>query len=369
MSEGDLFFKQLETLIEGATKSIELEFYIFAVDQTGARIFDALTQAVARGVVVRLLVDGVGSTSFARQYRERAKEVGILLRVFHETPWHRWWPRRIPSTEKRSTWRRVFRRLNNRNHRKVVIIDGRTAFVGSFNVTKFHLASQMGASAWRDTGVIVEGSEVKVLSNTFEDIWAGRLQRLKRKFRRNRGFFSSPLVRLNVTGKQRRESYIDLLIRLVAARKKVWITNAYFVPDGSLLRVLSVVAREGVDVRILVPGFSDVVFIPWVTSAFHFGLLSAGVKIFEYKGSVLHAKTMLIDDWGLIGSSNLNHRSLLHDLEADIVVTGEPSLELMQRQFGQDVGRSVEVTLENWQQRPWLERFLGRVLLWFRYVM
>lgn len=369
VTDGDLFFNHLEAALDVATTSIELEFYIFAVDPTGARIFDALTRAVARGVAVRLLVDGFGSMAFARQYRERAKEAGIVLRVFHETPWHRWWPRRISATEKRSTLRRVFRRLNNRNHRKVVIIDGRTAFVGSFNVTKFHLASQIGSSAWRDTGVIVEGSEVKVLSNTFEDIWAGRLQRLKRKFRRNRGFFSSPLLRLNVTGKQRRESYLDLLIRLIGARKRVWITNAYFVPDGSLLRVLSVVAREGVDVRILVPGFSDVVFIPWVTSAFHFGLLSAGVKIFEYRGSVLHAKTMLIDDWGLIGSSNLNHRSLLHDLEADIVVTGESSLEPMQRQFSQDLERSVEVTLANWQQRPLLERFLGRVLLWFRYVM
>jgi cardiolipin synthase len=367
--DGDLFFNQLEEAINGAVKSIELEFYIFAVDQTGARIFDALVRAVTRGVVVRLLVDGIGSTAFARQYRARAKEVGISLRVFHEAPWHRWWPQRISSTEKRSTWRRVFRRLNNRNHRKVVIVDGRTAFVGSFNVTKYHLSSLMGASAWRDTGVIVEGSEVRLLTQTFEDIWAGRLQRLKRKFRRNRGSYSSPLVRLNVTGKQRRESYIDLLMRLVAARNRVWITNAYFVPDGSLLRVLSVVAREGVDVRILVPGFSDVVFIPWVASAFHFGLLSAGVKLFEYRGSVLHAKTMLIDDWGLIGSSNLNHRSLLHDLEADIVVTDKSSLDSMQNQFAHDLGRSVEVTLENWQQRPWLERFLGRVLLWFRYVM
>jgi cardiolipin synthase len=367
--DGDLFFSQLESAIDGAAKSIELEFYIFAVDQTGVRIFDALARAVARGVVVRLIVDGIGSTAFARQYRARARELRIQLRVFHEAPWHRWWPGRAPVTEKRSTWRKVIRRVNNRNHRKVVIVDGRTAFVGSFNVTKYHLASQMGASAWRDTGVIVEGSEVRVLAQSFEDIWAGKLQRLKRKFRRTRGFFTSPLVRLNVTGKQRRESYIDLLIRLVAARRCVWITNAYFVPDGSLLRVLSVVAREGVDVRILVPGFSDVVFIPWVAAAFHFGLLSAGVKIFEYRGSVLHAKTMLIDEWGLIGSSNLNHRSLLHDLEADIVVTGESSLEFMRNQFVHDLGRSVEVTLENWQQRPWLERFLGRLLLWFRYVM
>jgi cardiolipin synthase len=370
INDGDAFFNSLEAAIDGSRVSVDLEFYIFAADRTGERFFEALARAVRRGVVVRLLIDGIGSTTFARQYRERANSAGILLRVFHEAPWERceWWPRRRIVPEKRSTWRRVIRRLNHRNHRKVCIIDGRTAFVGSFNVTKYHLASEMGAAAWRDTGVIVEGPELISLSTTFEDVWAGRLQRLRRKLRRKR-LKTSPLVRLNVTGKQRRENYLDLLVKLLRAQQRIWITNAYFVPDGSLLRVLSFVAREGVDVRILVPGFSDVVFIPWVTSAFHFGLLSAGVKIYEYRGSVLHAKTMLIDDWGLIGSSNLNHRSLLHDLEADIVVTNEGSLKKMREQFERDLGRSVEVTLENWRQRPFLERFLGRVFLWFRYVM
>jgi cardiolipin synthase len=370
INDGDAFFNALEAAVDAARISVDLEFYIFAADRTGERFFEVLARAARRRVVVRLLVDGIGSTAFARQYRERAIAAGILLRVFHEAPWERWrwWPipRAVP--EKRSTWRRVMRRLNHRNHRKICIIDGRIAFVGSFNITKYHLASEIGAAAWRDTGVIVEGSGVVSLSATFEEVWIGRFQRLKRKLRRKR-IKTSPLVRLNVTGKQRRENYLDLLVKLLRARQRIWITNAYFVPDGSLLRALSVVAREGVDVRILVPGFSDVVFIPWVTSAFHFGLLSAGVKIYEYRGSVLHAKTMVIDDWGLIGSSNLNHRSLLHDLEADIVVTNEGSLRNMREQFERDLGRSVEVTLENWRHRPFLERFLGRVFLWFRYVM
>lgn len=370
INDGDHFFKALEVAIDAATVSVDVEFYIFSTDQTGQWFFEVLARAARRGVVVRLLVDGIGSNLFARAYRDKAKAAGILVRVFHELPWERWkWlPRRRATSERRSTWRRMFRRLNHRNHRKVCIVDSRTAFVGSFNITKYHLASEMGAAAWRDSGVIVEGSEVVILKNTFEDVWVDRLQRLKRKIRRRR-LKTSPLVRLNVTGAQRRENYLDLLVRLLRARQRIWITNAYFVPDGSLLRVLSVVAREGIDVRILVPRFSDVVFIPWVTSAFHFGLLSAGVKIFEYRGSVLHAKTMVIDDWGLIGSSNLNHRSLLHDLEADIVVTDEGSLTTMSEQFVVDLGRSVEVTLENWRQRPFLERLLGRVLLWFRYVM
>jgi len=122
-------------------------------------------------------------------------------------------------------------------------------------------------------------------------------------------------------------------------------------------------------VRILVPSFSDVVFIPWVTSAFHFGLLKAGVKIFEYRGAVLHAKTMLIDDWAMIGSSNLNHRSLLHDLEVDIVITDRDAITSMENQFVIDLDRSAEVTLENWRKRPFLERFLGRLLVWFKYVL
>jgi len=368
--DGDLFFTTLEAAIDAATASVDVEFYIFATDTTGQWFFEVLARAASRGVAVRILIDGIGSTTFARAYGERAKAAGIIVRVFHEPPWERWrwWQRHRGISERRATWRRMFRRLNHRNHRKVCIIDGRTAFVGSFNITKYHRASEMGDSAWRDSAVVVEGPEVVALVHTFEDVWIGRFRRLKRKIRRRR-LRASPLVRLNVTGKQRRENYLDLLVRLLRARQRIWITNAYFVPDGSLLRALSVVAREGIDVRILVPGFSDVVFIPWVTSAFHFGLLSAGVKIFEYRGSVLHAKTMVIDDWGLIGSSNLNHRSLLHDLEADIVVTDEDSLRKMGEQFVVDLGRSVEVTLENWRQRPLIERLLGRLLLWFRYVM
>ena len=366
--EGDSFFAALEREIDAATISVDVEFYIFASDKTGHRVFDALCRAQARGVDVRVVVDGIGSSGFSRTYGERAQEVGIQFKIFHEVPWAWWWQQRYEKKGKRPRWAKVFRRLNKRNHRKICIIDNRAAFVGSFNVTDYHCASLVGLSAWRDSGVLVKGPEVAVLCATFEEIWIGRLRRLRRRLRRKRQI-SSPLVRLNVTSKQRREEYLDLLVRLVGSSKRVWITNAYFVPDGSLLRVLSVAAAEGVDVRILVPSFSDVVFIPWVTSAFHFGLLKAGVKIFEYRGAVLHAKTMLIDDWAMIGSSNLNHRSLLHDLEVDIVITDRDAITSMENQFVIDLDRSAEVTLENWRKRPFLERFLGRLLVWFKYVL
>jgi cardiolipin synthase len=159
------------------------------------------------------------------------------------------------------------------------------------------------------------------------------------------------------------------LVKILGSQRRVWITNAYFVPDASLIRVLGVAAEAGVDVRIVVPAFSDVVFIPWVTSAFHLGLLRAGVRIFEYTGTVLHAKTMLIDDWGLVGSSNLNHRSLLHDLEADVVLASEEATSALAEQFVADCGHSREVTLRNWKSRPLLERIVGRMLLVVRRVL
>jgi cardiolipin synthase len=366
--DGDDFFTAIERAIDSALTRVDLEFYIFATDKTGQRIFEALCRARSRGVEVRVVVDGIGSSGFSRTYGQRADALGIQVKIFHEVPWAWWWQQRYEKSGRRPRWAKVFRRLNKRTHRKLCLIDSIVAYAGSFNVTDYHLASLLGSAAWRDSGVLLEGPDVAVLCATFDEVWMGRLRRLKRRFRRKRQL-SSPLIRLNVTSKERREEYLDLLVRLVGAEKRIWITNAYFVPDGSLLRVLSVAAAAGVDVRILVPAFSDVVFIPWVTSAFHFGLLKAGVKIFEYRGSVLHAKTMLIDEWGLIGSSNLNHRSLLHDLEVDIVITDKEAVRSMEEQYVIDLGRSAEVTLENWRQRPLLERFLGRLLVWFRYVL
>jgi cardiolipin synthase len=164
------------------------------------------------------------------------------------------------------------------------------------------------------------------------------------------------LVRLNTRRALRRENYLDLLVRILGAKRRIWIENAYFVPDGALIRALKVAAESGVDVKIVVPAISDVFFIPWVTAAFNLGLLRAGVKVFEYNKGMMHAKTVLIDDWGLVGSSNLNHRSLFHDLEADLVLADESAC-------------LSQVTLDNWRSRPTLERLIGKVLLLFKGVL
>jgi cardiolipin synthase len=366
---GDPFFDALEGAINGAANSVDLEMYIFMLDRTGERVFQALVRAAHRGVRVRLVVDGIGSTPYTRTLHTRARQAGILCRIYHELPWERWM-RGAATVRRAPRWKQFLRRLNSRNHRKVCIVDNHVAFLGSMNVSDAHLASVVGAAAWRDTGVVVEGEPVLRLVDGFEALWGGRLRRLGRRLRLARSRKPlAPLIRLNSSRRERRENYIDLLFRLVNATQKIWITNAYFVPDGALVRALHAAAQGGVDVRILVPRFSDVIFMPWVASAFHLGLLKAGVRIFEYQRSILHAKTMVIDDWGLVGSSNLNHRSLLHDLEVDVVVNTPEARGILEQHFLEDMQNSVEVTLETWRNRPYIERILGRMLLFFRRVL
>ncbi len=363
--DGDAFFQEMERAIASARTSIFLESYIFATDRLGLAIVTALEKAASRGVDVRVIIDGVGSSSWSKQIRSRSKQGGFQLKVFHELPWARFFKRRA-APKKLGFFRGLFRRLNNRNHRKICIIDGEAAFVGSFNVIEYHCRRYVGDAAWRDTGVYVRGKEVAVLTASFLDVWRGRALRVSRRITKLQ---SGELIRLNTRRKLRRENYLDLLVKILGATHRVWITNAYFVPDASLIRVLRIAAESGVDVRIVVPAFSDVVFIPWVASAFHWGLLRAGVRIFEYTGTVLHAKTMLIDDWGLVGSSNLNHRSLLHDLEADVVLGRASASQALATQFADDCARSREITLRNWKDRPLLERIVGRIVLVGRRVL
>lgn len=364
--DGDEFFNSLERAILSAKAHIELETYIFTNEVIGRRIMAALSEAAKKRVVVRLMVDGIGSSGWAGQVHRELKEAGVLVRVFNELPWERWLRSSRPGPHRLRILRLLFK-INSRDHRKVCVIDGRRAFVGSFNICDDHSRAVKGDKAWRDTGAEVIGSNVKILQRGFDYAWFSRVKRLRRWLKgRRRLPRSTGLVRLNVKRRQRKENYEGLLRRLNEAKKRIWITNAYFVPHHSLLTALTDAATRGVDVRILTPRYSDVFFLPWVSSAFHYGLLKAGVRIYEYLPSMLHAKTMLIDDWMLVGSSNLNHRSLMHDLEADVVLTAESSRVKLENRFQLDLAESDEIDLTNWSRRPWWERWGGWCLLAFR---
>jgi cardiolipin synthase A/B len=369
--DGDEFFAALIAAIDGAVDSIEIEAYIYAHGRIGDRVTAALMSAAQRGVRVRLVVDGIGSAGWTACYGDQLEKSGARFRVFHRLPWDRVW-RGQPPGRKWSGFLRLLLRVNKRNHRKLYLIDRKIAFVGSFNITDQHCREFMGDRAWHDAGARLEGTGLELLSAAFEYVWTARSTDLKRRLQlrkivRRANHLS--LVRLNATRKGRKGNFTDLLLRIVRARRRVWLTPSYFVPPGILLQVISLAAQSGVDVRIMVSRDSDVVFMSWVTSAFHYSLLKAGVRIFEFPHTMVHAKTIVIDDWCMLGSSNLNYRSLIHDLEADVVLTHDRSLATLVERFLAEQEQSTEIRFSNWTQRPVWERVIGQILLLGRRVL
>lgn len=364
-SDGDGFFDALTGACRSARTSIDIETYIFQRDALGERLASELTAAAGRGVAVRLVVDGVGSIGWISHFGERMTRAGVRYRVFHRMPWDTVrrarpfasWMTRLPM---------LFRSVNRRDHRKLYLFDRETAFAGSMNVSATHLDSVMGAGkGWRDLGVALRGPGCASLLEAFEYTWRRHRWLPVPKTRSRRLTQAADgSVRVNTTRKLRRHNFRDLLRRIDGAAKRVWITTPYFVPNGPLLRSLEAAAGRGVDVRILVPGPSDVFFMPWVAAAFEIGLLRAGAKMFRYTPRVLHAKSLIIDDWMTIGSSNMNHRSLFHDLECDVVLFSDASHRELAKIFTVDCEHAVSVTEESGSR--W-QRNLGTLLLWLRW--
>lgn len=364
---GARHFEALLKDLQQAERQIDLETYLFHKDHLGERVANALVEAAQRGVRVRVMVDGAGSPYWTTSFAHRLERAGAATKVFHPFPWQLWnWSRSVVRLPVMLRWIYFILKANFRNHRKVCIIDNRVAYIGSLNVSKCHLERSEGGDGWRDTSVRLENMDLSELNKAFDVAWEHRTikERLREAFAHIR---RDPPIRLNYTRHRRRILYKNLLRRISQARRRIWITNAYFVPDNFLLRRLKEAARSGVDVRILLPKKSDILMMPWASSTFYYSLLQAGVKIFEYLPSMLHAKTLLIDDWALVGSSNLNHRSLLHDLEADITIHGKEGKQCLSQRFVEDLKQSREISLDSWHiHRPIRQRILGRLVLYIK---
>jgi cardiolipin synthase len=368
--DGGAYFESLINDIQQAQYTISLETYIFQNDSIGKKIIEALVSAAKRGVAVRVMVDGAGTPWWNSQFARTLEKAGASTKVFHPFPWQLWnWRRSRIKTSFFKNWIYLLFKINSRDHRKVCLIDGHIAYVGSMNVSKCHLSRAMGGDNWRDTSLRITGIDLSDLYRAFDLAWDHQpiTERVREAFRQVR---RNPTIRSNHTRHRRRILYKNLLRKMSICRRHIWITNAYFVPDNFLLRRLQEAARAGVDVRILLPRKSDVAIMPWASTAFYFNLLKAGVRIFEYLPGILHAKVLLLDDWALIGSSNLNHRSLLHDLEVDMLLSNLASIQTLEQQFLRDLENSREISLERWHiMRPRYQRWLGRMILYIKYMI
>lgn len=368
---GDDYFQSLLKDIREASRSVTIESYIFSVDPLTMEILRELRRARERGCTIKIVVDGFGSYYDIPHLDQICAEYGIELRVFHPFPY----PLLIARNFfKKHAVHRPFlmKRMNRRNHRKICIIDERKAYLGSFNFTKEHCASFVGSQAWRDTGVCVEGESVHQLVLAFQltylrTLMKGLLNWVDRW--RMRLDLSHGNLRLNTTPKMRRDLYKDLLRRISRSRSRLYITTAYFLPKRSLLRALLKAARRGVDVQILIPGKSDVPMVKWAAFYIVRFLLKKRVAILEYQKSILHAKTMIIDNEVFIGSFNLNHRSILHDLEVEVVLKDASSLQSMLKQWHTDLQHSKPVSEKDLAAPSWLARILYTIAFRLRYML
>ncbi len=377
---GDGYFHEMVEDFRAAFFTIDIEVYIFDPDDVGKIIVRELISAAARGVRVRVLVDGFGALAWMTTYAPLLELNGVETRVFHPL--------------------RFFWNLNQRNHRKCCMIDSKIAWVGSFNISATHSEKIYGNRAWRDCAARVSGQGVIVLEQLFRSLWvrskspfsnpvwrahqwlvwkrtlSGFIRnrhgrrivpwKRRRRWRRMLLKFPLPAVRSNPTSKAGRKMALDFARRIATAKQRVWIANAYFVPTRMIRNALTRACDRGVDVRVMVPKSPDIFFIRWVSAALTASLAKCGVRIFEYGPSVLHAKYALIDDWVTVGSTNLNHRSFLFDYELDVVLSSPESRKSIEEHFLIDSHRSRELDRNFCEQVPWIERLLGRFLLRLR---
>jgi len=345
---GDEYYAHLLEDIRSAKTSVTLETYIFSVDKLTLPILHALSEAQKRGCDVKMIVDGFGSYPTLSTLKRYCFQHNIALRIFNPIRFTFW-----------------MRRLNRRNHRKITIIDEKRAYLGSLNYEMNHCEQYAGPTAWRDTGVALEGPDVARLVTAFHLTYLRTfhwgLLRLLNKFH-----FIIPLIpensilRLNSTQRTRRLLYRDLLRRINSAKDRVYITTAYFLPKRSLLQALVNASRRGVDVKILLPGKSDAPVVKWAAFELIHVMRRKGVRFYEYQKCILHAKTMILDDLVFVGSMNMNHRSLIYDLEVEAILSDKASLENFVTQWNADLLQSRQVTEADYRASYFVTRLIYR---------
>lgn len=356
---GDDYFAGLLIAIGLATKSVELETYIFEKGLLGDRLTQALLAATARGVRVRVIVDGWGSPGFASHYWPALKAGGVRVRFFRVNPWIF---RRFPGDPK-LLWHRLRQRwaqANRGNHRKFCIVDNRELWVGSFNVSDVHLREVSGDEVWKDAGLRVRGVEVQHAVRTFQRAFLGwRALNLPRR--------SPRLLLLNDSVFHIRRTRIEQIKRMRQARARIWLATPYFVPVGSVFRLLIRQAKRGRDVRLIVPRKNDLWFVKWMSWPLLNSLQRKGVKVFIYTPRFSHQKLFIIDEWLCMGSTNINHRSFLHDLEMDVVITHPENKQAIVNGYVKDQEHSTPFDSSEWEGLPWWKRWVSSIFLLARY--
>ena len=350
LNDGPATYQAMFEAIQAANDHIHLEFYTIEDDQeTGRRLAELLLAKRAQGVAVNLIYDGVGSIGTPREYFKRLRDGGVNAVEFNP----------VNPLTAAAGWR-----LNHRDHRKLTIVDGKVAFTGGINISGVYssgssLAGPPNASGegWRDINIRVEGPVVADLQKEF-------IENLKKHCKdpvEERDWFP----KIEAKGKHPARViasspddavpaiYVTLVSAIHNAARSVYLTMAYFAPDPQTLDALKGAAARGVDVKLILPSYTDFWGILYAGRSHYTDLLQAGVQIYERQERLLHAKTVVIDGiWATVGSSNIDWRSFLHNEELNVVVLGRDFGRQMEDLFGRELRESKRVTADEWAARP-----------------
>ena len=355
--DGPATMREMMAAARAATTSINLETYIFDQDPIGLQFAELLMEKRRQGVTVNVMYDSVGTLGTPQEFFDRMRAAGINLLAFNP----------INPAKAKGNWS-----INNRDHRKIMVVDGKVAFTGGINISSDYANSSLFRSrskpdkvdkdkiGWRDTHVRIEGPAVATLQWAFVNNWvrqdAGELPPLD--YFPRLAPAGDKFVRVLATEpNSHSEIYKSLMVAITEAKKSVYITSAYFVPDQQIVDALVAAAKRGVDVKLVLPGVSDHGLVMYAGRAFYEPLLAGGVRIFQLQVAVLHAKTAVIDGaWSTIGSANIDRRSFIHNYELNVVVIDPAFGRDMESAFNEDLRDSKEVTLEQWRDRPWADR-------------
>ncbi|MCL5024053.1 MAG: phospholipase D-like domain-containing protein [Nitrospirae bacterium] len=359
--DGPATYAAMFKAIGDARDHINLEAYIFEDDETGRALADLLLKKQAEGVQVNLIYDSVGCLYTPASFFERLRNGGVEVLEFNP----------VNPLKARGRWRVI-----DRDHRKILIVDGKVVVSGGVNISKVYsegfLRKEEGRGTelpWRDTDVLIEGPAAAEFQKLFLDTW----KRQKGPELSARDYFprlreeGDALMRVigSTAGEMHRTSFIMYVSAITFAEQSVHLTSYYFLPDRQMVKALADAAARGVDVEVVASATSSVPFVSYAGQYYYSELLKAGVKLYERRNAVVHAKTAVIDGvWSTVGSTNLDFWSFARNDEVNAVIVGSDFAADMERLFESDVQESDPVRLEQWRERP----LFPRLIEWFSHL-
>jgi cardiolipin synthase len=350
---GEEKFPEVIDALRGARHHIHLEYYIYEDDHIGNQVKEILIAKAREGVKVRLIYDDFGSRSIRGKFVAELKAAGVEAHPFNVV--------RLLL---------LANRLNYRNHRKIIIVDGQTGFVGGINISDRYDNTTDGERDyyWRDAHLRIDGEGIHYLQYLFFCDWnfcsGEKMEPDPCYFAGEPQGGANELVQIAASGPDSPTSTImlSLLNAIHLAKKEILLTTPYFIPGESIINALRVAALGGVSVRILAPGVSDSRFVNAAAWSFYGDLLRSGVEIFLYQKGFIHAKTMVVDGYiSVVGTANMDYRSFDLNFEVNAVVYGEAIGRQLHDTFNMDLMFAEEITYSNWEKRPLYKQLSERI--------